>query len=341
MPGVGVCEDGAEDFTPATSHFASNLKIRQQTLHFGGAASVTRRAGSPGPMKKEVRLWKNGQRSGANALPPTRQRLLQPLPNRARRISRDSTSMVGRAVRMRELAWAWETTISRTDWTKAFLLALADLPAKRSCRGSVAQQSAENEACRGSPQHGEAWCDRPPAFQPNGRDNATGAMTSTKQQDQRLLSKGERELIAATRAPAMKALSDRALADLAKHLRTARDRAGLLGRFQRRELRGQMPTSGVSASHSGTPSARRSLLAAAVTRVNREIERRSAVKAQSAPAAGTRRTSSRDHAVESGTRRTAPARPAIGDMQPVPNSDIPPLRRRGVAPVLERSRTPR
>lgn len=205
----------------------------------------------------------------------------------------------------------------------------------------MAQQNAENEASRGSPQHGVARCGLPPSFQPKGRDSAKAAMTSTKHQDQRLLSKGERDLIADTRNPAMKELSDRALADLAKHLRTARDRAELLGRFQRRELRGQMQTSGVTASHSGAPRARRSLLAAAVTRVNKEIERRSARKTQPAPASRKKRASSRDQAIEGGTRRTSPARPAIGDMQPVPSSDIPPLRRRGITPVLERSRTPR
>lgn len=183
---------------------------------------------------------------------------------------------------------------------------------------------------------------RPLSFQPNGRDDAKApVMTSTKHRDQRLLSKDERDLIADARYPAMKALSDRALADLAKHLRTARDRAELLGRYRRRELRGQMPASGVTASHRGAPSARRRLLAAAVTRVNREIERRSARKVQPAAASREKRASSRSGAIESGTRRPSPARPAIGDMQPVPSSDILALRRRGITPILERSRTPR
>ena len=144
-------------------------------------------------------------------------------------------------------------------------------------------------------------------------------MTFTKHQDQRLLSKDERDLIADTRYPAIKALSDRKLAGLAKRLRAARDRAELLGRFQRRELRGQMPTSGVTTSHRGGPSARRSLLAAAVTRVNREIERRSARNARPAAASRNKSASSRTQASESSTRRAA-----IGDMQPVPSSDIPP-----------------
>lgn len=178
------------------------------------------------------------------------------------------------------------------------------------------------------------------SLQPNKCDNSKAPiMTSKKHQDQRLLSKDERDLIAGTRYPAMKELSDGALADLAMYLRKARDQVGLWGRFQRRELRGQMPVSGVTASRRGGSSARYTLLAAAVTRVNRQLEKRRVSIAP--PTSKEKRASSRDHAIESETRRPSPVRPAIGDMQPVPSTDIPALRRRGITPILEGSRTRR
>ena len=161
-----------------------------------------------------------------------------------------------------------------------------------------------------------------------------------KTSDQRLLSKAECALIARSHSPAIKALSDRALGDLAAHLRKARDRAVLVKRYQSRALRGQKPVSGVIASHRGG-SSRHALLAAAVTRVARQIERRRVGSVDPAPASMDKHASSQDHAFEDGTRRTSPARPAIGDIQPVPRTEISTLRRRGMTPVLERSRTRR
>ena len=98
--------------------------------------------------------------------------------------------------------------------------------------------------------------------------------------DERLLSKDEQELVAQTRHPIIKKLDGAELSDVVKHLRERRNRAREIGRFKRREMRGQAARSGMAtvsgtaASESDGHRAKRTLLSAALKRANKETARR-------------------------------------------------------------------
>ena len=64
-------------------------------------------------------------------------------------------------------------------------------------------------------------------------------MTRAKRHDHRLLSKEQQALIAKTRHPLVKNLTDGDLAEVVNQLRGHRDRARAVGRFKRGELRSQ------------------------------------------------------------------------------------------------------
>jgi hypothetical protein len=102
-------------------------------------------------------------------------------------------------------------------------------------------------------------------------------MARTRRDDERLLSKEEYDGVAKTRQPHIKHLSEFQLSDLLVFLRERRDHAGQMQKFYRRAMRGQ---SGQRQTHVYEPgsSAKRALLAAAVKRGNKEIERRRRLK---------------------------------------------------------------
>ena len=100
-------------------------------------------------------------------------------------------------------------------------------------------------------------------------------MAQTRREEARLLSADERELVAQTHQPAIKELGHSELGDLLVRLRDRRDRARDISRQQRREMRGKAPPSGATRAADNTGSrAKGQLLAAAVKRLNKEVERR-------------------------------------------------------------------
>ena len=100
-------------------------------------------------------------------------------------------------------------------------------------------------------------------------------MAGRKRDDIRLLSKNEQDMIAQTRQPAVKTLSDRDLVALAKSLRERRDQAQEISRYLRREIRGRTKKlSLTTTAHNPGARAKLTLLAAAVKRANKEMQRR-------------------------------------------------------------------
>lgn len=163
--------------------------------------------------------------------------------------------------------------------------------------------------------------------------------------DERLLSKDEQELVAQTRHPIIKELDSTELLKIVKHLRERRDRAREIGRYKRRELRGQAApsdltmASGTAASESDGHRAKRTLLSAALKRANKETERRRATKARSDLVSNTKPALPTKKAADIGTPQPSTHTP-YQDMQPVPNTDIPPLdalKQESQRPLPERS----
>ncbi len=163
--------------------------------------------------------------------------------------------------------------------------------------------------------------------------------------DERLLSKDEQELVAQTRHPMIKKLDSAELLNAVKRLRERRDHAREIGRYKRRELRGQAAPSGLivtprtAASEGDGHRAKRTLLSAALKRANKETERRRAPKARrdlvsnAKPALPTKKTADID-APQPSTHTT------YQDAQPIPNTEIPPLdasKQEPLRPALERS----
>jgi hypothetical protein len=101
-------------------------------------------------------------------------------------------------------------------------------------------------------------------------------MAGTKRDDIRLLSKDEQELVAQSRQPAVKKLTDQDLVDLARSLRQHRDRAQEMSKYLRREMRGQVGRSSLTTAGApnGGTRAKLTLLVAAMKRANKEIQRR-------------------------------------------------------------------
>jgi len=163
--------------------------------------------------------------------------------------------------------------------------------------------------------------------------------------DERLLSKDEQELVAQTRHPVIKKLDDVELLNVIKYLRDRRNRAREFGRYKRRELRGQAAPSGLTmasgsaASESDGHRAKRTLLSAALKRANKEAERRRATNVRSDLVSNARRALPIKKAADIGTPQPS-THTTYQDMQPIPNTDIPPLdalKQESQRPMLERS----
>ena len=100
-------------------------------------------------------------------------------------------------------------------------------------------------------------------------------MATKNRNDRRLLSKDEQELVAQTRQPTIKGLSDLDLADLVKSLRKCHGQAQETSRFSQRKLPRQARTIGSAATpDNGASRPKLTLLVAAVKRANKEIQRR-------------------------------------------------------------------
>lgn len=172
-------------------------------------------------------------------------------------------------------------------------------------------------------------------------------MARAKRVDERLLSKDEFDLVAQTRHPIVKTLAGHDLSELVKQLRERRDRAREFGRYKRRELRGQTMPSGTAAtarpaaSESGGHRAKRTLLAAALKRASKEMERRRVRSARSDLISNAKRALSMKNAADTDPQWPPATRTANEGMNPIPNTDIAPsgaLEQEGQRPVLERSR---
>lgn len=163
--------------------------------------------------------------------------------------------------------------------------------------------------------------------------------------DERLLSKDEQELVAQTRHPIIKNLDSAEVLNIIKHLRERHDRACEIGRYKRRELRGQAALSGLTrasgtaASESDGHRAKRTLLSAALKRANKETEHRRAAKARNDLVRNAKTTLRTKKAADIGTPRP-PTHTSYQDMQPIPDTDIPrsgALSQETPRPVLESS----
>ena len=107
--------------------------------------------------------------------------------------------------------------------------------------------------------------------------------------DDRLLSKDEQELVARTRHPGIKQLSNDELLETIQHLRHSRNRTRAIMRSKGHELRSRTAVRGTitaldaEAEESAGHRAKRTLLSAALKRANKETGRRVAKGARSNP----------------------------------------------------------
>ncbi|MFN4287428.1 MAG: hypothetical protein ACK4E3_02880 [Brevundimonas sp.] len=161
-------------------------------------------------------------------------------------------------------------------------------------------------------------------------------MSQARKRDQELLTKDELELTEAARQPALSEMEHDKLVDLAKRLRERRNRSRDLVRSQRRNRKGRgegTPPAGESRGER-----KKDLLAAAMKRVNKELDRRRSMARQDQ--AGLARKALRRK--QQAERPPIPTyRNARKGMRPSPNSKIAPsgaLSAEGQRPVLERSR---
>ena len=165
-------------------------------------------------------------------------------------------------------------------------------------------------------------------------------MSRTRREEERLLATEERELVAQAHLPALKSLGHGAVSDLLHRLRDRRDRARDIARQQRREIRGKVRPSGSTPASDNTGSrAKAQVLAAAVKRVNKEVERRRASTARQDLVANARKALELTRSADEPDRPVS--RTADNGMHPIANRDIAPsgaLNAEGHRPVLERSR---
>ena len=167
-------------------------------------------------------------------------------------------------------------------------------------------------------------------------------MARTRNDEPRLLSSHEHELVQQTHHPALRDLDDSDLSDLIRRLREQRDRARDVSRQQRREVRGKSAPSGTrpATDNSGTKE-KGALLAAALKRTSKEKERRRISNARQELKSNAHRALAMKQAASDPAADRPSSRTANEGMQAVPNDSIAPsgaLDAEGHRPVLERSR---
>jgi hypothetical protein len=106
-------------------------------------------------------------------------------------------------------------------------------------------------------------------------------MARSPKQEARALTADERDLVAKSRPPAIKALTDVQLATLLKRTRERRNRARTVADRQRREMRGKAAARGAAPSKADEGSQlKQSVLTTALERFGTETQRRRSVKAK-------------------------------------------------------------
>ena len=172
-------------------------------------------------------------------------------------------------------------------------------------------------------------------------------MARAKRDDERLLSKEEQNLVAQTRHPMIRNLAGNDLLEVVEQLRERRDRARQIGKYKRRELRGQTASSGMTVAPRSTSSesdghrAKRTLLSAALKRANKETERRRVTDARSDLISNAKRALAMKKTADTDPQWPPATQTANEGMQPNPNTETAPsdaLKQEGQRPVLERSR---
>lgn len=105
-------------------------------------------------------------------------------------------------------------------------------------------------------------------------------MSVSRKEEQRVLSKSELELVEQSHHPVVQQLERKELAELAKALRTARDKARDQARQQRRELRGKSaPRGATSAKNNDSQIYKKRIFANALQRVNKYLARHKHIEA--------------------------------------------------------------
>lgn len=105
-------------------------------------------------------------------------------------------------------------------------------------------------------------------------------MSVSRRSEDRFLADDERELVAYSRAQAVKAMSDEDLKGIVARLRERRRRARDLSARQRREMRGKSEPAGIKPASGNTGTQQKAeALTAALKRVNKELARRQAASA--------------------------------------------------------------
>lgn len=99
-------------------------------------------------------------------------------------------------------------------------------------------------------------------------------MAITRREEERALSKNERELVERSHHPVLQDLPDAELSSLVKLMRERRDKASDQAKQRRREMRGKGQPRGATPSSADDGSKRKvEVLAMAMRRLNKEVER--------------------------------------------------------------------
>ena len=133
-------------------------------------------------------------------------------------------------------------------------------------------------------------------------------MSDRAQLEARLLNAAERDIVSATRPPAIEQLSVEQLKVLAQRLRRARDRAKDIGSQQKREMRGKAEPRGAKPTRDNAGTlAKAQVLGEAIGRVEEELSRR-----ENLTAATTTQADLSRHALELKLSHPAPPHPGSG-----------------------------
>ena len=170
-------------------------------------------------------------------------------------------------------------------------------------------------------------------------------VSRSRRADDRRLDSSERDLVARSRHPDLRASDGPQLDELLRLLRERRDRARDVARRQRREMRGKAAPSGTSAARDDTGTREKAAtLAAAVKRVSKEAERRRGGEARSSLVANARRALAMKRAAGNPAAGRPGSRAANEGMRPRPNEKQAPsgaLNQEGQEVAMRRGGGPR
>lgn len=134
-------------------------------------------------------------------------------------------------------------------------------------------------------------------------------MAISPRQEARALSADERELVARSRPPALRSLTDLQLATVLKRMRVRRDKARTVAERQRREMRGKTRARGATPSRDDEGSRiKLSVLSTALRRLETETARRQRATAKKSLVASAKKAL----ALKQKAGRAAPKKPAAG-----------------------------